>query len=163
MAVDPQSFRNALGRFASGITVVTGVMPSGARVGLTVNAFSSLSLTPPLVLVCLDRSTGCLPAFEDGERFAVNILADDQAATSVLFAGPANPFQTTNVAYRESAGGVPLLDGCVANLECRRQAVIDGGDHVILTGLVEHAETATDREPLVYYRGCYGDFRIRAE
>ena len=162
MPIDPQSFRNALGRFASGITVVTGIMPSGAKVGLTVSAFASLSLEPPLILVCLDRATGCLDAFTDGERFAVNILASDQDAVSTLFAGPANPFTSAGVPYRESEAGVPLLDGCLANLECRHRQVMEGGDHIVLTGLVEHAEIAADRVPLIYYRGDYGDFRPRA-
>lgn len=162
MAIDPQSFRNALGRFASGITVVTGIMPTGAKVGLTVNAFASLSLEPPLILVCLDRATGCLEAFTAGERFAVNILASDQHAVSTLFAGADNPFTSAGVRYREGEAGVPLLDGCLANLQCRRREVMEGGDHIVLTGLVEHVEVAADRVPLVYYRGDYGDFRPRA-
>lgn len=162
MPVDPQSFRDALGRFASGITVVTGVMPAGTKVGLTVSAFASLSLAPPLILVCLDRATGCLDAFTEGERFAVNVLASDQDAVSTLFAGPANPFTSADVRHHEDAAGVPLLDGCLANLQCRRREVMDGGDHVVLTGLVERTETAAGRAPLVYYRGGYGDFRPRA-
>lgn len=163
MTVDPQSFRDALARFATGVTVVTGVMPGGAKVGLTVNAFASLSLVPPMVLACLDRATGCLPAFEEGEHFVVNILAADQAALSTLFAGPANPFENGTVVFREGNAGVPILEGCVATIECRRAQRVDGGDHVILTGHVDRVETAPDRPPLLYYRGRYGDFQTRTD
>lgn len=162
MAIDSQSFRNALGRFATGITVVTGVLPDGTKAGLTVTAFCSLSLEPPMVLVCLDRATDCLAAFERGKHFAVNVLAEDQDDVSKLFAGIVDPFTTAKVRSRDGLDGVPLLEGCLATLECRRGAVMEGGDHLILTGVVERAETAPERRPLVYYRGAYGDFRERA-
>lgn len=154
MPVDPLSFRKALGNFASGVTVVTTLAPdTGARLGVTVSAFCSLSLDPPLVLFCLGNRTTHLDAFRTCGRFAVNVLASDQADLSNRFAGKAED-KFAGIDTGES--GVPLLPGCVATLDCTLVDVRDGGDHVILVGQVERSAVDETKQPLLYCRGKYG-------
>lgn len=143
-----------MGQFASGVTVVTGRGVDGRPVGATISAFSSLSLDPPLVLFCLDRGATCLPAFTQGPAFIVNVLASDQADISNTFAGPAEDRFAT-VAHGSGANGCPRLNGCLATVECAREAVHDGGDHVIILGRVTALDVHDDRDPLVYFRGAY--------
>lgn len=154
MGIDPQHFRQALSRFASGVTVVSTRRPDGAAIGVTVSAFCSVSLTPPLILVCLDKTTLDLAAYAAGERFCVNILSADQQAVSDAFAypGPVPPFEST--AHRIGAGGVPLIEGALAVLECRRYATQDAGDHVVVIGEVLDAEVGNGA-PLLYANGRY--------
>jgi len=154
VAVDPESFRRALARFATGVTVVTGTDPDGRPVGVTVNAFSSVSLDPPLVLICLANTTGCLNAFSEGERFAVNILDAGQAALSEAFAGP-QEHKFKDRAFDTWDSGCPILPGCLANLECTRVAVHEGGDHFIVVGRVDRLATADAGEPLIFYGSGY--------
>lgn len=154
MGVDSLNFRQALAQFATGVTVVTGVRPTGKPTGVTVSAFSSLSLHPPLVLVCLNRATGTFDAYAEGRYFAVNVLADDQEPVSVGFAGPWQS-RFDGVAFETWAEGCPVLKGCLANILCRRHAVHDGGDHFILVGEVERVAVDTTRQPLLYFRGGY--------
>lgn len=154
VTVSADEFRRALGCFPSGVTVVTAQGGNGRPAGVTVSAFSSLSLDPPLVLFCLDKNTAALAAFVEGDGFAVNILADDQAALSRAFASPeADRF--AGVRHTTGEGGCPILAGVAAWLECRRVAVHDGGDHYILVGRVERAEAAPGKSPLVYAQGRY--------
>lgn len=155
MSVTADSFRQALSRFASGVTVVTGVNAMDRLVGVTVSAFSSVSLSPPLVLVCLDRATKQLEAYTNGPGFAVNILAEDQATVSDTFAypGPSSPFDI--VTYDMSDIGVPVLRGTIATLVCKNYAVHDGGDHVIIVGHVLHASWRAEKAPLMYAQGTY--------
>lgn len=154
MSIDQQSFKYALARFASGVTVVSTRRRDGAPIGVTVSAFCSVSLVPPLILVCLDKSNADLDAYIDGERFCVNVLSVDQATVSnaFAFAGPVPPFEKT--AYTEGLGGIPLIDDTAAALQCARHAVHEAGDHYILIGLVEEA-TWRDAEPLLYACGDY--------
>ena len=154
MSVDPAQFRNALSRYATGVTVVTAILPGGRPAGVTVSSFTSLSLTPPLILFCLARSVTCLPAFTDGRHFAVNVLAECQRDLSVTFATQ-SPDKFKGIDYDLSANGVPLLKNCLANLECSREAVHEGGDHLIIVGRVEATRLAEDGPPLVYHRGSY--------
>lgn len=156
-AVDRDSLRAALGSFATGIAVVTSVDDGGTPVGLTVNSFSSVSMTPPLVLFCLDRGAFSLPTFLQAEHFAVNILEREQAGLSRLFARPLAD-KWAGLRWTAGAGGVPLLPGCVAWLECGRHAVHEGGDHLILIGEVLRARSEPGREALLYKRGRYGRF-----
>ncbi len=152
--MDSQSFRNTLGRFATGITVVTARSADGRPVGMTVNAFTSVSLDPPLVLVCLGDMTSDLDAYTGRGRFNVHMLRDDQAEVSALFATRgADKFG--GVAWHADDDGLPSLDACLARLRCRVEAVTDGGDHRIVIGRVEdlwHDDTA---RPLIYFRGSY--------
>ena len=153
--VDSRKFRNALGCFATGVTVVTGLTESGVPVGVTVNAFASVSLRPPLILICLARTTGCLSAFSTGARFAVNILGEDQEPLSKAFAGP-QEHKFRNRAFDTWDSGCPILPGCLANLECTRTDSHSAGDHVIVIGRVDRIETAAVARPLLFYRSAYG-------
>ena len=154
MTVSAADFRSVLGRWTTGVTVIT-TLRDGRPEGLTASSFSSLSLDPPLVLFCLDRAASTFDALTGTDCFAVNILAEDQSALSNRFASPeADRF--AGLAWTQWETGAPILPGCVASLDCRREALHDGGDHVILTGrvlkLAVRSETAS---PLVYFRGSY--------
>lgn len=154
MTSGSRRFRGALGRFATGVTVVTGLMPDGTPAGVTVNAFTSVSLRPPLVLISLADSTICLDAFIKGDRFAINVLGDDQHTLSLAFA-TRRKHKFKGVDYGTWDSGCPILPGCLANLECTRVAVHQGGDHVIVIGEVDRMEHSEDGNPLLYYRGSY--------
>lgn len=157
MTVDATDFRKALGRFSSGVTVVT--MAFGDEVsGITVSAFSSLSLQPPLVLACIDKSSATLRIARLGKSFAVNILADDQRDLSNHFASKL-PDKLNGISHRVGQLGNPLLLGTQAFLECRLREELDGGDHVILIGEVEVAQVDETKSPLLYYNSQYGEFR----
>jgi flavin reductase (DIM6/NTAB) family NADH-FMN oxidoreductase RutF len=154
MPIDPSTFRATLGRFASGITVITARDTDGRDVGMTVSAFSSLSLDPPLVLVCIDNTASVAPVLEHCDLFAVNVLSDEQEPLSRRFAEKElDRFE--GVAYHRGQHGVALLDGALAQMECRVHARYPGGDHTILVGAVE-ATAVHEGHPLLYYRGGYG-------
>lgn len=157
MSVSPDEFRSALGAFASGVTVVTAKGEGGRPAGVTVSAFSSLSLEPPLVLFCLDKRTAALDAFVAGSHFVVNVLAEDQSAVANGFASP-EPDRFAGVNVTLGTSGCPVLSGAAATLECRRTAVHDGGDHLIIVGEVERAAHDATKTPLLYGRGRYGRF-----
>ena len=156
MSEGPAQFRAALSRFASGVTVVTVRGADGVDHGMTVSAFSSLSLDPPLVLACIDITATILPHLREAETFGISILAAGQRELSRRFAD-----QTVDrfegVAFSRAASGPALIDGAAAHLECRRVALHPGGDHVIAMGEVLHA-TAFMEEPLVYFHRDYGRF-----
>ncbi|MBT7943129.1 MAG: flavin reductase family protein [Alphaproteobacteria bacterium] len=155
MTFDSDKFKKALSFFATGITIVTGVSPQGEPVGVTVNAFTSVSLEPPLVLVCLHKNTGCLEAFSEGEWFAVNILNENQGDLSNMFAG-AQEHKFKDQPYQTWDSECPILPDCLVNLECRRANVFEGGDHIILVGQVETIEHADSGRPLLYSQSAYG-------
>ena len=150
---DPRDLRSALGTFATGVTIVTMVTADGAPVGLTCNSFSSVSLSPPLVLWSLSLRSPNLSNFLQAPHFAVNILAEDQVALARRFAQPM-PNKFDGVAVSFSASGVPLLAGAAAHLECRNETRYYSGDHVIFIGHVLHY-TWRDCTPLVFSRGRY--------
>ncbi|HEV8315748.1 MAG TPA: flavin reductase family protein [Burkholderiaceae bacterium] len=151
--IDKRAFRNALGTFTTGVTVVTTRDTAGRDVGLTVNSFNSVSLEPPLVLWSLARNAASLPAFVASEHFAVHILAADQEPLSNRFAQRgADKFSGLELARGE--GGVPLLPGCAARFRCRTAYRHEGGDHEIFVGEVLGFE-AFDRAPLVFHKGGY--------
>ena len=154
MSFDSEIYRQALGRFATGVTIVTGLTSQGQPVGVTVNAFASVSLDPPLVLICLGNVTGCLEAFCEGDRFAVNILEDSQWALSEFFAGP-QEHKFKNQPYDTWDSACPILPGCLANLECTRINVMEGGDHVIVLGRVDRIKMAEGGRPLLFFRSAY--------
>ena len=152
--IGPDAFRRLLGAFASGVTVVTTRDPDGAPAGMTASAFSSVSLDPPLVLVCIANDSGLHDVLRAAPRFAVNVLADDQAALSVRFAG-ARSQRFTGVAIAETGGeSPPLLGGAAAYLVCETTAVHPGGDHAIFVARVVAGESF-DRPPLLHFRGEY--------
>ena len=154
MSLDPDSYRSVLGRFASGITVITAVDANGRDVGMTASAFSSVSLLPPLVQVCVDRAASMFEALLHGERFGVNVLAADQEALSRRFAGVESSHRFEGIGFVRGENGVVLLDDALAHLECRMASKFEAGDHVIFIGEVERAN-ARDAKPLLYYRGGY--------
>ena len=155
MAVTPHEFRAALSRFPSGVTVVTSVDQTGVRHGITVTAFSSVSLEPPLILVCIEKTTGSHAAIFETGKFVVNILAAGQDGLSRRFSLPsADKFDGVKV--RPGVGGVPVLDDALVVLECGLRNAFDGGDHTVFVG---DAETVSIRDgsPLVYFHGSYHD------
>lgn len=153
MPIDKDLFRAVLGRFASGVTIVTTTDAEGRDQGMTVSAFSSLSLEPPLVLVCIDHHASAWPAFECAEHFAINILGSQQEALSRRFSSrDGDRFE--GVGFTRGSSGVALLDDTLAAVECRVTARMPHGDHSILVGSVEHG-AARDLQPLLYYRGGY--------
>src|SRR5215203_6176020 len=151
--IDPKEFRRALGSFVTGVTVITTQRRTGEYVGLTANSFSSVSLSPPLVLWSLSLFAPSLPAFQESPHFAVNILAADQKHLSQQFSRRADD-KFTGVEFKEGVGGVPLLDGAAATFTCRNEFRYYGGDHIIFVGAVLAFEH-TDREPLAFARGQY--------
>lgn len=150
---DVKAFRQALGCFATGVTIVTTRGSGGEPVGLTVNSFNSVSLEPPLVLWSLAKTSRHLPHFTQGSHWAVHILAADQEDLSNRFA-KAGDNKFAGLQVHEGAGGVPLLDGCAARLQCQTHACHEGGDHVIFIGEVTHFERS-ERAPLVFHSGAY--------
>ena len=157
MGIDPEDFKQVLGRWATGVTIVTA--RDGDRVhGMTVSAFTEVSLSPPLVLVCADHAANTLPLIRAGGVFAVNILARDQEALSNRFASKKEEWSRFEGLETDRAEtGAPLLRGTVANLDCRVVALHEHGDHVVCVGEVA-AVRYFDREPLLYHRGSYGSF-----
>jgi flavin reductase (DIM6/NTAB) family NADH-FMN oxidoreductase RutF len=154
MKFDRRAFRNALGCFATGVTVVTTVTDAGEPVGLTANSFSSVSLDPPLVLFCLDRASHNLDAFRAAGRFAVNVLGDDQRDLSVRFSTTIGD-RWDGVVWERWETGAPVLNGCLAALDCETEAIHEGGDHVIIVGRVKRLAAVADGKPLLYFRGNY--------
>ncbi|EME71810.1 actinorhodin polyketide dimerase [Paramagnetospirillum caucaseum] len=146
-----------MGCFASGVTVVTTLtLDTRGPVGVTVSAFSSLSLDPPMVLFCLGNSTSSMEAFKAFGHFAINILSEHQRDLSIRFASRSED-KWQGVARTEWTSGVPILTGCLASLECSLVKVIDGGDHQIFIGKVEKLKHQEGGSPLVYFRGSYMD------
>ena len=155
-AASSELFRALLGRFASGVTVVTTLDAEGRAHGMTVSAFSALSLEPPLVLVCVAHAASMLGVLDAATHFAVNILSEEQEALSRRFADEAMELRFDGVEYARGAGGVPVLAHTVATIACRRHDRHDVGDHAIFIGEVVEGRVDGDRRPLVYHRGAYG-------
>jgi flavin reductase (DIM6/NTAB) family NADH-FMN oxidoreductase RutF len=156
-AVSPELFRRACALFPTGVAVLTTRAPDGIPHGLTVNAFCSLSLDPPLVLVAIDRACSLLDTFAKAERFSINFLSVDQQDLSVRFSQlPEGRF--TGVPWTEGAEGTPLIDGAIGSIECRTTQVIDAGDHRALIGEVVGASVG-EGDPLVFFRSEYAGLR----
>jgi flavin reductase (DIM6/NTAB) family NADH-FMN oxidoreductase RutF len=157
MTVDTQRFKDVLSRFASGVTVVT-TMCEGIPHGLTVSAFSSVSLQPPRVLICLGNDTDSKPLIDRSGCFAVHILGRDHVQLGPRFAkmvpGLEDPF--TGLQYRSGHSGSPILEDCIAWLDCRVENAVAIGDHTIFIGAVLAAGRAeADGEPVLYYRRAW--------
>lgn len=151
--VDAATYRAALSRFASGVTVLTTRTEAGRDLGMTATAFSALSLDPPLVLVCVDRGASMASPLERATHVAVHVLSSTQEALSRRFAGEESD-RFTGLAFARGEGEVPLLDGALARLQCRIVERHPGGDHVIIVAEVLEAESS-DGIPLLYFRGRY--------
>ena len=153
MAIDPRELRNVMGHFATGVTVITTKDMAGKPFGLTANAFSSLSLDPPLVLICVDKKVDCYACFDQSRVFVVNILSEGQDQLSTRFATKGiEKFE--GVAVRQGNLGVPLLEGAVAHIECTLTSAYEGGDHTIYVGEIQSVAASGDR-PLLFFKGKY--------
>jgi flavin reductase (DIM6/NTAB) family NADH-FMN oxidoreductase RutF len=146
-------FRNTLGQFATGVTAMTTLAAGGERVGITVNSFNSLSLDPPLILWSIARSTPSYSCFQVSSAFIVNVLSADQQETALRFArAAADKFE--GVKTIAGMGGVPMIEGCVAYLECLTEARYPGGDHDIIVGRVKRIFNLR-RAPLLFHGGVF--------
>lgn len=153
--MDALAFRQVLGTYPTGVTVVATRDGGGAPVGLTVNSFSSVSLDPPLVLVCIDRGSSSHDRLVGSATFAVSILASDQGSIAWRFASGPSDVRFLEVEWHEGPSGDPLVAGAAAWLACDLAAVHEGGDHSILVGRVRELGLG-DSDALVFYRGAYG-------
>lgn len=156
MSVDPTAFRQVMGHFATGVTVVTTALDE-QRAGITVNAFCSVSLEPPLVLVCIEQRNYTHDLLIEAGTFAINFLTSQQADISRCFAGQGDEKLVgfCGVTTHPVATGAPVFDECLAFVDCRVVAVYPGGDHSIVIGRVE-ALGSSDATPLLYYHARYG-------
>jgi flavin reductase (DIM6/NTAB) family NADH-FMN oxidoreductase RutF len=152
-AFSTRDFRDALGQFATGVTIVTTRAPDGALIGLTANSFNSVSLEPPLVLWSLAARAGSFPIFSSHTHYAINILAADQVELAKRFA-TRGVDRFHGVDFREGAGGAPVLTGASAWFECSNRSRYTEGDHVIFVGQVEACGRA-DTPPLIFHGGRY--------
>lgn len=153
---DSARFRQVLGHFPTGVTVVTGMSPEGP-VGLAVGSFTSVSLEPPLVAFCPGRTSTSWPQIEEAGTFCVNVLAEDQEHVSRVFASKAED-KFEGVGWKPSGLGCPIIEDVLAWLDCRIGDVYEAGDHFIVVGRVAALEVERDDRPLVFYRGGYGHF-----
>jgi 3-hydroxy-9,10-secoandrosta-1,3,5(10)-triene-9,17-dione monooxygenase reductase component len=153
---DSRRFRDVLGHFATGVTVIT-LNNDGDLRGMTANAISSLSLDPPLVLVCVQKDASIYEHFEGASAFAMNVLSADQEDISNIFASHGGPEEPLGgLPYHEGPLGSPILEGVVASADCRITQRYDGGDHTIVIGEAASVSLdGADFEPLLFYRGAY--------
>ena len=154
--IDPRDFRNALGTYATGVTIITAADGDGRPYGITCNSFASVSLNPPLVLWSLVLYSSSLSAFQNASHFAVNVLGVSQQALANRFAKSSDE-KFAGVEWTPGLGGAPILAGSVANFQCRSANRYYGGDHVIFLGAVEAYSYNRD-EPLLFALGGYGKF-----
>ena len=150
--IDSDTFRSVLGRFASGVSIVTARDEAGVDHGMTVSAFASVSLEPPLILVCIDHTASMYTLLLEHPRFGISILSSEQEAYSRRFATDPDTGRFDGIAYSRGDSGVVLVDNALAHLECKVVSHLDAGDHTIFIAEVERAEPRHGR-PLLYYRG----------
>ncbi len=157
---DGRAFRTALGSFATGVTVVTARDADGVPSGITANSFASVSLDPPLVLWSPKKNSRRFATFTEAPVFAIHVLSRDQQAVCDAFVRSSGGFDAAP--WRDGPEGLPIIDGCLALFLCRREAILDGGDHAIILGRVWQA-ARRDGAPLVFQGGKYGVFRANPE
>lgn len=158
--MDAREFRNTLGHFATGVTVITTKGDYGF-IGFTANAFSSVSLYPPLILVCIDKNAGSLKAFQKGHPFVVNLLQEDQEVDCWRFAKKSED-KFDGSSYTVSGGGIPILQENLATIECYVEDMLEGGDHYIVTGRVKNTAYDEQKKPLLFFRGKIGQLKEAA-
>jgi flavin reductase (DIM6/NTAB) family NADH-FMN oxidoreductase RutF len=156
MALTRDEYRRLIGCFATGVTVITAARGEEVR-GMTANAVTSLSLDPLLLLICVDKRTVTHQFLEEAQHFAVNILAEDQEQVSRALASRDSEDARRLIGYRHRPGhtGAPILEDCLAYVECRVTEVLEGGDHSIFIGQVEEGEVLREVPPLLFFRGKY--------
>jgi flavin reductase (DIM6/NTAB) family NADH-FMN oxidoreductase RutF len=155
MVFDPFEFRRVLGHWVTGVAVIASRTADGEPCGLTANAVTSLSLEPPLVLACVDRTANSHDCILNAGVFTINVLGSHDESLARRFAAGDTDHKFEGVAYREASSGAPILSAALAWVDCRLHGSYPGGDHTIFVGEVLEAD-AIDGEPLVYYRGGYG-------
>ena len=163
--VTPDEFRATLGRFASGVTVITVETPTGDVHGMTANAFCSVSLRPPLVLVCVDHLAETYLHIRERRQFGVSVLKEEQEALSEFFADPERNHDAAyrlGIQYHPMKSGTPVLRDTLANLDCSVVHDYEGGDHTIFVGEVQEVVVA-EGSPLLYFRGRYGIYAVPQE
>lgn len=153
--VDPAAFRNVLGHFCTGVTIITGLDGSGAPSGLACQSFTSLSLDPPLVLICPGRNSTSWPRIEQTGRFTVNVLAEDQEDVSVAFGSRTGP-KFDAVPWHVTDCGAVVLNNVLAWVHCDIDVAHDGGDHQIVVGSARQMKILRNHGPLLFFRGSYG-------
>ena len=160
MSVSPELFRNTLAKFCTGVTIVTTKNQEGMH-GLTVNAFTSVSLDPPLILVCIQKNGLSHSTLSECEAFVVNILSEEQKELSDRFANPAldSEERFQDLSFRVSENGIPILAGNLGHLECRVVNQFKGGDHTIFVSQVENAGFSEEKRPLLFYESRYSYIR----
>jgi flavin reductase (DIM6/NTAB) family NADH-FMN oxidoreductase RutF len=152
--VEPQHFRDVMSHFTTGVTVVTASSEEGP-VGMTANAVCSLSLDPLLALVCFANGSRTLGVVRERQRFGINVLASGQADLARLFASKAPETEKFGGVQHTVHEGIPVIEGTIAWVGCELEQLIPGGDHTIGIGAVIAAEKASERDPLIWYRGEY--------
>ena len=155
MTIDQREYRNAVGCFATGVTVITTLDPGGDKVGITANSFTSLSLDPPLVLFCVDAGINSFEAFESCRHFNVNVLRENQQNLSNNFAKSSDD-KWNGIEHGYGENGCPVFEDALAVLECDKHEMFEGGDHLIMIGKVTRMNYDCDQgRPLLYYKGAY--------
>lgn len=154
MSVDQLEFRSVMGHFATGVTIVTTHDGAGKLSGLTANAVASVSLEPPMVLVCVDKKSDSYPMFGASKAFAINILSNGQETLSRRFAKSGGD-KFTGIGFRIGVSGSPLLADTIAFLDCQVRYEFDAGDHTIYIGEAVDIAVSSDSDPLLYFRGGY--------
>jgi flavin reductase (DIM6/NTAB) family NADH-FMN oxidoreductase RutF len=157
-SIDAARFRQVLGHFCTGVTVITAV-DDGQPAGLAVGSFSSLSLDPPLVLFCADKGSSTFPKIRAAGVFCVNILADDQEDICRVFAAKGDD-KFAGMGWKKSGTGSPILDGVLAWIDCEVADLVEEGDHFIVVGRVKELEVVHEGGPLLFFRGGYGRFQL---
>lgn len=158
--VDGRTLRDTAGAFPSGVTVITAIGPDGSKVGMTVSSFTSVSIEPPLILVCVDKRARSLPAFRVGTPMGVNVLANDQSQVAFRFAGRSED-RFSGIGHGEGPNGIPLIDGVAAWLSTHIHRIYDGGDHLILLARVNEVHRSGNK-PLLYHSGQMHDWALAA-
>lgn len=158
MSLDPREFRNALGRFATGVCVITTQPETGNPFGMTINSFASVSLEPPLILWSLQKNSDCFEPFQSSKKFAVNILSADQQTLSNQYAKK-NEHDLTEGTYHVGESGCVVLNDVVTSFECDVDAIHEGGDHLIIVGRVVAMSNQDERDPLLFYSGKYRELK----
>jgi flavin reductase (DIM6/NTAB) family NADH-FMN oxidoreductase RutF len=153
MMLETIEFKTCLSKFASGVTVITTCNKENEKVGVTISAFSTLSLSPPLILFCLGKKAFTINEFKECNKFAVCMLAEKQQQISNQFAYSEDPWQ--GVESFKGEYGSDIIANCIAYLECEKYQEIDGGDHIIFVGLVLNAKTLSNSAPLIHYQSDY--------
>lgn len=156
---DSKLFRNALGSFVTGVTVVTTQNEDGSKVGITANSFSSVSLSPALVQINLARTLKSYDQLANADYFAINLLSEAQHELCMRFARPGED-KWANINIEKSGLGSPLLPGRLGHFDCKTWARYDGGDHLILVGEVINFHSEEDEKPLIFYRGALQAFDL---